>query len=401
MNLNYKTYVHNYFNFSSGIKTNINKYSKSFIHISGKPNKSTITFFLIFCIMMVFLYCACFTNPIVFTYNIKTDIFLSSILTILSAILAIIIVLIKSIFVFKKIEAKPTNINIYNRDLPSKLRPLHVRMLLNDGRIDELSIASTILDLIDRDYLKIENVDRNKINAENFFSNKKLIIYKTDKPLDNLLKYEVFLIEWFIKYCGNGKSVSNNELHDKLIDPNNSISTNEYFEFFQALAIISFPLNKYYNKCNFTKKRIIYALMIFCFFVPTIPFIGMFLEIYALGNLMFCTPMYILNQKGSEEKDQWLDLKKYLEDFSDIKNKTAEMIILWEQYLSYSVALNLKSIASKEITDFFGKNIYYNNGTKTTRKNINEYNTFVTEQKSTFEQIEKDIEEETKIYNLI
>lgn len=399
--MKYKTYVQNYFNFSSGIRTNINKYSKSFIHISGKPNKSTIIFFLIYCVVMTFLYCACITNPIVYIYNIKIDFTLFFMLTILTAFLAIITVFIKSIFVFKKVEPKHTNINIYNRDIPSKLKPLHVRMLLNDGRIDELSLASTILDLTDKGYLEIKDINRTKINKKHFFSNKNLVIYRTDKPIDNLLKYESFLIEWFINYCGNGKSVSSNELHKKLVDPANIINTNEYFEFFQALAIISFPLNKYYNKCKTTKERAIYAIMIFCFFIPTIPFIGLFLEIYSIGNLFFCTPMYTLNQKGTEELDCWLDLKNYLEDFSDIKNKTAEMIILWEHYLSYSVALNLKSLASKEITDFFGKNIYYNNSKKTNINHITEYDNFLNNQQTTFEQIKKDIEEEEKIYNLI
>ena len=396
--MKYKTYIQNYFNFSSGLKTSIKKHKKSFIHISGKPNKSTITFFLLFCTFMTFLYCACITNPIIFIYNIKIDYSLFIIYTILISIISIIIVFIKSIIVFKMKEPIHKNLNIYNRDLPSNLRPLHVRMLLTDGRIDEISLAATILDLIDRDYLQITDANKNNINKESLFR-KNLIITKTNKLYDNLLKYEIFLIEWFIKYCGDGKSVSSNELHKKLIDEKNNINTHEYFEFFQALAIVSFPLKKYYKKENIGKKRAIYALLIFCFFIPTIPFIGLFLEIFSIGNLFFCTPLYTLNNIGVEEKDNWLDLKNYLNDFSDIKNKTAEMIILWEYYLSYSVALTIKSIAQQEITDFFGENIYYSNNNQCV-KELN-YNDFITNQKESFKQIEQDILEEEKKYNLV
>lgn len=77
-----------------------------------------------------------------------------------------------------------------------------------------------------------------------------------------------------------------------------------------------------------------------------------------MGCMLFASPIYILNDKGIEEKDLWLDLKKYLQDFSQIQNKTTEMIVLWNFYLTYSMVLDLNSISKEEITDFFGENIY-------------------------------------------
>lgn len=79
---------------------------------------------------------------------------------------------------------------------------------------------------------------------------------------------------------------------------------------------------------------------------------------YGLSFILITNITYTLNDKGVELKDEYLDLKKYLEDFSLIDKKTSEMISLWDFYLSYSVVLGIKGIASKEIKDFFGNEIY-------------------------------------------
>ena len=76
------------------------------------------------------------------------------------ALLAIILVIIKNRIIYSKLEHKPLNINLYQRDLPSNLKPAHVRMLLHDGLVDEKSLAATILDLIDKGFLDIKRENK-------------------------------------------------------------------------------------------------------------------------------------------------------------------------------------------------------------------------------------------------
>ncbi len=73
---------------------------------------------------------------------------------------------------------------------------------------------------------------------------------------------------------------------------------------------------------------------------------------------MFASPLCILNDEGIEEKDKWMDLKRYLEDFSNMEQNTIEMVKIWQFYLTYSIALGIESISSEEIEAFFGNNIY-------------------------------------------
>ena len=73
-------------------------------------------------------------------------------------------------------------------------------MLIKDGVIDKCTISSTILDLVYNGYLKI---------SKNKYDNEQVYLIKTNKNDDNLLKYEKFLIEWFIDKYGNETQVSN------------------------------------------------------------------------------------------------------------------------------------------------------------------------------------------------
>ena len=99
---------------------------------------------------------------------------------------------VKYTILFRKSNIKIKQLNYYNRELPSNLRPSHVRMLLNDGLIDEVSLASTLLDLIDNGYLQITGVSR----KENIFKkNTDITIIRTNKNTSNLLSYELFLID--------------------------------------------------------------------------------------------------------------------------------------------------------------------------------------------------------------
>ena len=96
-------------------------------------------------------------------------------ITIVIAILAIILVFLRSNLVFRKLEHKPLNINLYNRELPSNLRPAHVRMVLYDGLIDRKSLAGTLLDLIDRGYLDIRRTSQKTVVLEEIFKTKNIL----------------------------------------------------------------------------------------------------------------------------------------------------------------------------------------------------------------------------------
>mgnify|MGYP002627185772 CR=1 FL=1 len=54
-----------------------------------------------------------------------------------------------------------------------------------------------------------------------------------------------------------------------------------------------------------------------------------------LGNIA------VLTQEGNDEKEQWLALKKYLTDYSLLKDKDVPDLVLWEKYLVYATAFGI------------------------------------------------------------
>lgn len=49
----------------------------------------------------------------------------------------------------------------------------------------------------------------------------------------------------------------------------------------------------------------------------------------------------ILTEKGYEERNQWVGLKNYMQDFSLLKDKEVPDLILWEKYLVYATAFGI------------------------------------------------------------
>ena len=283
------------------------------------------------------------TNIIIRFQNITINAvpLIELIIGIITIIVLLVILKHKSKSIFKNIEPKKTDINYYNRNLPSQLKPAHVRMLTNDGLIDEYSVAATILDLIDRKYLEFTR----NIKKEFIFNDTELFIKKTDKDISDLFLYEQYLIEWIV----NG---SENE------------NASQKFGEFESLVILSFPLNNYYQEYEKYSAKIIMSIAYIIIGMASVgmshgllSYIAFIVFSYVLGKISFVLPMRMLNLKGVNERDAWLDLKRFLLDFAKMEEKTSDMIVLWNYYLSYSIVLDVDSIASKEIKHFFEKDI--------------------------------------------
>ena len=336
----YYAMIVNFFKFQSFSITNGKNAMREEFSISGKGRKGNVLLFSLFAVMFLIIY---FT----ICRSIRIRIY-----TVIVFFVTLLILFIRHKLLFRKLEKKIKNYNLYQREKPSNLRPAHVRMLLKDGLIDELSIVATIADLIDRGYLKISGEF-----AQFFKKDSVLSIEKTDKLQDDLLLYEKYLIEWFIDICGNGKSVTNTDLKN-ILRERVTISSNDRFNDFKGLVITSFPINAFYIKRNNTRELIIYLIMLLVgFFACLISGVLVFLPVFGLGSILFNCPPYILNDNGKVEINNWKSLKKFLVDFSNIKEKNAQMIELWNFYLTYSIILGVNRDAKEEIFTFFGNSI--------------------------------------------
>ena len=354
--MDYNTII-NYFGFQSFSINNGKGGMREEFSISGKGRKGNIGIFLLFSLAFLPLYLAfCMDRPKIY-YVITVIIFL----------LTLVALFIRHKLLYLRLEKKEKQINIYQREKPSNLRPAHVRMLLKDGLVDELSVASTIADLIDRKYLEIEGVER----VNNLFKpDANITLKRTEKSDNDLLAFEKYLIDWFINICGDGKTISSKQLREVLASKN-EVASNDYFTKFKGYVLVSFPLHSFYKTRNNSKEKIVYLVALLSGFISFVisPF-TIFLPVYGLGSLLFNCPPYVLNKSGQLEINNWKALKKFLIDFSNIEDKSTEMIAIWEFYLPYSIILGVNKTAKDEIFDFFSSNI--NKGSNGNGTNLSE-----------------------------
>lgn len=330
------------FNSRGTIKSDGKK--KTIVNLSGKITVANVISWLVISVFFAFI-----------GIGLKNG---NALLIGILCVVTMFIVILQSIFTYRKLESKPQNINIYQREVPSNLRPAHVRLLLNDGLIDEISLSATILDLIDKGYLDIEREKIHIVSKEDIFKKNNIKLIKTGKAEDNLFEYEKFLISWIIDKYGNGKEVSMEKIHENLINNVNEEQPNKLFLEWQGLVLVAFPFKKYYKIRTNNNKTWIYTIFFLLGIFPIIPGFGQVLAIYGAGCLFMANPKCVLNKLGVEEKDAWKDLKKYLLDFSYIQDKSIEMIKVWNFYLTYSLVLNIETKASQEIEEFIGEKIY-------------------------------------------
>lgn len=355
---NKKTFTENvngYFGLKTITKYS-NGYSKKMYYIS---DKITFNRFLIFVLMSSFLI-------LTGSGNVSKIDFIGNkawIIGFVIFLIAIMCVLLKYIKFNRVNTPKCTIPDLYKRELPSNLRPAHVRLLLEDGIIDEHSLSATLMDLINSDYIKLEYNNSSSKNLKyKLFNNKDIILKREEKDTKELFLYECYLLEWFFSY-NKDNTITAEQLHKFLnndID-NKKETPHDKMSYFQALVFMSFPIEKYYNKEKLRRKKLMYLLFLVSGFIPWFAFasyVAEFLAIYGFGNLMFISPSYTLNQTGVNEIAKWKALKKYLNDFSNVKDKNAQMVELWDYYLVYSIALDISSTASNEMYDFFGKKIF-------------------------------------------
>lgn len=68
-----------------------------------------------------------------------------------------------------------------------------------------------------------------------------------------------------------------------------------------------------------------------------------------IEQIIYFNKSYIRTIKGNELLNKAYALKNYLKDYSLIKNRTEEELILWEYYLVYAVILDVNVKIEDEI----------------------------------------------------
>ena len=304
------------------------------------------------------------------------------------AIYAIILIInLIRIIKYRK-ELKDDNIKIivnkleYFRDIPrgDTATPAEAVYLykydkkrLDTGDVQKDAVSATILDLCLKKKITLrmddkKNVYVNIIAEPDGLNKDELEIYKLLKEVSDGEEFEVEELNKYAK-----------KKYQKFSDSINKF-VNEARESLYDLKLIDKAEEKQYRKSNSasTKKSMLkwfYIWLIFNYFFGFIPIVqeqiifglGMGAHEWSIKVILFFLPlvlvlMYkwhllnklggkisVLTQAGSDEKQQWVGLVKFLKNYSLLNEKGVLDLVLWEKYLVFATALGIGDKVVEEL----------------------------------------------------
>ena len=234
--------------------------------------------------------------------------------------------------------------NSYYRDIIFKYSPA-VLSYIDDFKLEEKDIVATLMSLELKQKLSMK--DQIKIindSEENLDENEKYIFkkYKNNTLKNiNMLEFE----EKVIKDCLDYNLLEENKDIKKKIIKKVIFSVCIYILI--VVGFFNFPT--FYN--NIPNKNIAILLLPVIFILFLIMIILPFSTIVYIKSYYRMNKQnpYIRNKKARNINKKLEGLRKYVKDFSQLSESQYNEIILWEDYLIYSVILGQNSKIVKEI----------------------------------------------------
>lgn len=242
----------------------------------------------------------------------------------------------------RKIIFKNNEKDIYVRDIEVEYSPAVLSYLMNNKIEVKKDLPATLLNLCANNVIKIEKDENGKIN---------IIDLKNEKQIEKLSEDEKYAYKMCTTQITKRKiSAWKKKIQEEYQNYNFSKSQkNNFFEYVLSLLIIL-------------------AIIIFIIFIVKLPGMENMNEILAYIFLITLIatfesfPFVVIEKmlkkkqfvdtytrKGAIEYNRWKKFEKFIEEYTYIKEKNFENIIILGKYLSYSIALGINKKCDSEI----------------------------------------------------
>jgi len=269
-------------------------------------------------------------------------------------------------------EPKILEESIYEREIPFDYSPAIVSALINQfyRKPDLKSITAEILDLCLKGKLKLE-----EIKKQGFFSQTDYLIHIINDSFEDLPESEAMILR-LISEAAKVKikgllipSIEKDETPNALLlsELKKYLAINKQKTRFFALAWQESVKRAAESMDFFSNKNGFIPFAIISFFIIIIGSLLIiisgfsfnlfypFLVIIEASILCALFPNALPNrtEKGAEHYIKWMKLKKFLKDFSNLKNTPPSALPLWEKYLVYSIPLGVAKEVQKTMNFVF------------------------------------------------
>lgn len=281
--------------------------------------------------------------------------------------LLIIFKIIKNIIYYKNINADMKK-NIqkidYFRELPEKTAtPGEAELIINNGQKFNIKnvFSAILMDLALKKYVEFEE------NSSSWETKNVIIKVNNNENLQELKEDEEEVYRFLRSAVGSNGTIAMKEFREYAKE-----NKNKSFSLWNGLkdyAINDIKIRNLFDQ-NMQKKGIHFeneaktACILFVLYISLIPFL-----IGLIGNLGFGTFLVLisgilllglsivddkiskkmsgLNIEAIQESEKWKGFKKYMEDYSLLKEKEVPDLKLWEHYLVFATAFGI----SKKVTE--------------------------------------------------
>lgn len=258
----------------------------------------------------------------------------------ITCIIYMVLLLVIGVYIYINFdrELKSNFKNKYYREIIDDYPIYCVEYLLNKT-ITEKTMSASILNLIYKKNIAIEETDKKHEYIFKLKNNKKLS--STEQKLVDLLFNEV----------GNGESFTSKDLKK-------AAKTESYYDaqkaWKTAVEAEAEDQNFYYTEDKFKKIAILYGVIGIVLFIINMLFdIWSLYPIFALILTIFFIFYIILlkkrTEKGNEDYHKWKAFKNYLKDFGRFDEKDLPEIKLWERLLVYAAVFGITKEVQKSM----------------------------------------------------
>lgn len=266
-------------------------------------------------------------------------------------------------------EFKPDFQGDYLRELPYEYSPAVMAVLWNFGKVTPKEITATLMDLVRRKVLqlKVENTEKHSILGSK--SEESYIFSKLEANTVELNQHEKFLVDWLINDIGNGTELNLDELKSYTMTVKNAARLKESYDAWVALVNLEADRYKFFDKSTVSGivLGIISGIFGIGFGVFTLivhgNILGFILLLFtSIALIIYSALVKRRTKTGVEHFSKWKAFRKYLVDFSMLKEAEVPAIILWEHFLVYAISLGVAKEVIKQLKVVFRDDDFKNSG---------------------------------------
>lgn len=244
-----------------------------------------------------------------------------------------IVIVIYCYFKYDK-EHKVMYNHEYQREFPDNNGPEYVDYLIHKSITDN-AYQATILEIIRKRALKVEKDNTKKNNY---------ILKNQEQFVEKLTLEEKMVHMFLLNSVGNGQEFSLEDLKKYPKKQTNAKAWIEHIEKWKKDVKTKATAQNNFEKSGAWKFAIVYLIYAILTFICCkslsiiIPII-----IIVIGIIVFLYLCLIKKRtkEGALLYEQWMALKRFLEDFGRLNEKELPEIVLWERYLVYATVFGI------------------------------------------------------------